>query len=697
VGIEYGSESMNTISLRQIRAFIAVGLILITSYALLALNPGLFWDDWVWPTQSSSENILVGRQLGVWWAGYFNNWIYSIQNFSYIFRALAIAGWLLSSAAFCFTLSKLRIVEGGLLYVTFALIAISHATLFRVVNSVAMYSVYLACFWCACAILAHLGRRSRWSWIAVPLFLFSFYLNSLFIMYAAFFGLMFFHQAMPALEKLLLGPSREWRALFRRLCAALACEVRAFFSDRSVWVWALLPVIFYAAKWATSVKSDLYGNYNAVGVDGVFSALTQTLAIFPGAMREYWATLWKNEPREQNFIFIWVAILLVRFFWNGESDLTIKRSFKFLLVGFCIFYFGALPYVAVGKPPSLTDLYDSRHAIVAIPGLAIIFLALCNILILGCVRHPIWNAWLRLASAGALVGLSVSYSVSFGAGLWWDWLRQESFIAKLSHEKEELSGASMVLIRDYSGASIYRGRKIWNYEYTGAVQRVFPEQTLMAVDVEEYGAWGINEAIVSDEKLRHRYNIKNVQISKPHAVLRIDGPKLEYLTSDLIPYLHDRYWGSGSGVLPPQAKFSYKLDWEYVEVAERVRDFAKAKTLLDSYRQHYGHYPMSSPAAEAEAGAVELVYHAARGVKIAPQPSWGGIPGIPTEAWNKVRREMEQSSNGQRGFQYWSDGRDYKLAYVGAPDYAYAKQAFPSFIDPARESYAIWTQGGLSW
>ena len=34
---------------------------------LIILNPGMYWDDWVWVFQPPEAHLEVGRELGVWW------------------------------------------------------------------------------------------------------------------------------------------------------------------------------------------------------------------------------------------------------------------------------------------------------------------------------------------------------------------------------------------------------------------------------------------------------------------------------------------------------------------------------------------------------------------------------------------------------------------------------------------------------
>lgn len=136
-----------------LRYFPLLAFSLLAGSFVIVGNPGLFWDDWVWIYQDPAENLRIGNELGIWWAGHLSNAIYATKNPVLLLKIVTLLACLIAAVAASYTLWKCNIIDITEAVLLTALLVSSHVAIVRFLNSVTMYNVYIASFWIGCALL----------------------------------------------------------------------------------------------------------------------------------------------------------------------------------------------------------------------------------------------------------------------------------------------------------------------------------------------------------------------------------------------------------------------------------------------------------------------------------------------------------------------------------------------------------------
>lgn len=663
--------------------------------ALIVCNPGYFWDDWVWIFHDSAENIQIGKELGVWWGGYLTTAINSLASPSIAMRITALVAWIVSGGAIALLLHRRGRVSASEAFQFFLLYCATHVAMIRFLTSVALYNVYIAAFWIGAAVLLT-GRRSwKARWLSLVFLFFSFYLNSLILLYALVVALLALDQLRRHVrltsDTMNMG---GWRKLSKlQLVAADAIAqsrqpLRKFARD-NVSLLAL-PFLFVIVKKLTTAKSQLYGTYNAIEGKLVLSSIGQSFGIIRPVLRDFFAISSRAVPPVALLASALVCFALLRLLPRATQRTSLRTAFEQLVLGLVFFAAAVYPYIIVDKPPQLTDFYDARNILPAVAGLDLILLALINIIDRGFARIPLLDRFGRDLLLAYVLGASISSGVLTGINLWHDWFRQMATMTYLRQHGDEVRDDRTFVFDDKSTQSRIGDRMIWNYEYTGNLIRTFGGRDHFGISINEYRTWPANVPLLNNAVMRRRFNIRDYDFRKPHVIVTIEDGLIPLKTPQVLGLAYSYLRGEDCQEQLGEY-FSLSMAQEFTEADQRAAEMFQIAAALAAYHRDHGHYPTATALTP---GSLPVHSILANG-DIAPPRVLGDVPDLfpaymPRPDTMRIRHRAPN-------YLYFSDGVDFKLVYSGASDLPYATQAHPGLIDSRNNGYGVWTSGARNW
>jgi hypothetical protein len=668
---------------------------------LIILNPGMYWDDWVWVFQPPEAHIEVGRELGVWWSGYFNNFIYSFQNSVFILRIIAFVGWCIG--AFCFT----WVIKGVLSLTTRealeigALIIASQACLIRFLNSTAFYNVYFMAFWIGAAVFIYAYHSKYSRLLSIPFFLFSFYLNSFLVVYCGGLLVIFItyvlqqdikgNQFVPQKDflrnfilnskKIFSYQKETWFKVFKNFIVSLN-------------IFILLPGVFFLVTKLMTTQSKLYGSYNHIEVGLIFGSFFQAIPLFFKVLNAYFS-LYERVPLLWILFFTILIYACVFLLQKNNVELTWPRILRKYFLAIAIFSLSIAPYLIVKKTPDLRDFYESRHGLIAIPAI-ILFIQGSLDLILKLVSKRVKSInKIRDFIFALLMGCSIASSNIFAMQLWGDWLRQSAIINFLADNKKVLETVNLFIIYDNSLNKI-GNRKIWNYEYTGNVHQVMNKQSYFAVDHSELESWPPDVPLVHEDELKKRFLMSNFQFSDQTSIvaLIVENTTKKFNKHEFIKLV--KSYISLKPEFFPEKFIKVSVTSVANTTSEQIIELQKINKALEQYKLKNGAYPPSQILTSKAKIIPQLKIHGLRTDISAPLPIYGNIPYLFPKYLTKPALMSNPNSLGA-SYVYFSDGIDYKLVYMNSADVFFIKQSHPDMIDPKRQGYGFWTDGAENW
>jgi hypothetical protein len=672
------------------------------------LNPGLFWDDWVWKYTDPAEHIRIGRELGVWWAGYLSQAINGSDQTALISRLIAFVGWTAAAAGFAISFWARQYVPRREAFFLFLAVCVCHVAVIRFVESMAMANTYIASFWIGCALLACRGDRPGWRIASMVFFVFSFHLNSMLVMYGLVLVVLFLDMmpSSPAFERArreqvtaqLPGTAVIAELLTRaRAVPGLVVEFL-----RKNFGFVSLPLVFIILIKIPSLvltiffttKTHLYSDYNSVRPWMIFGAIPGTLLLAQELSLQYLGML--NSLRPQIFIALlaFYAVLLAILPKASEVQ-SAKNALLMVGVGAILVVFGIFPYVLVSKPPKLGDFYESRHILVAVPGIVLIWLSLFALIpALAPAKLFRLGRLIQVSLVACLLSAGTSSMILQGVDLFKDWMQQEAIEGFLRSNQREFSEFKTVVFDEAAGFRI-GSRYIWNYEYTGALLAVFGGKERFGVSIQEYYSLPPNVSLLSLKDFRERYNIRDYDFSAPHLYLRVEDVPFRPRSLDLVTVAW-KYWSSQDYGQKIGEYFRFVTAREFTEADQRIAEMRPVVSALIAAKRKVGYYPTF---AYLNSGAEMLPQHA-----IGDHLLYSELNGIRQLGISFPRPRSDLSSGqsmpGQStepSFLYLSDGIDFKFLYVNAKDLPYAKQAYGSMVDLKRNGYGFWTGAAVNW
>lgn len=411
---------MVTSSSERFLGFRALGslffLYTLAHFPLLAFGDARFWDDWSLFKGEGAVTLSIFQQAGVPWVGHFHLlvmqvgwWLYPVLTFLCFFWVVVC----LSKISL-----KLGAGEQGAFWIAAfgAVVPLNFARVAAINASSAMLlTAFMSAWWLLVCV------RGRWHfflrWVALLVFLFSFQMGSLLVMFMAPLTSHFF------LRWREVGPIKTWSAAVREVFLSLDLLV--------------LPLLFWWLRNSYLKPSGLFANYNspAISVAAIWHLFEPLGDFLEGA--------WLVDGAGLGLILAGAVLLLIRagaVLLPQQKDETLSRSIVFCLIGLFAYFLATYPYVAVGKLPSYTVWTMTRLQITAQLALPVLLYGMVSFISarIGCRNGRTYVSMLVL-------GVFVCNWWAVYAEFYVDHLRQVALIQQFK-EVPELHGRNAILI-----------------------------------------------------------------------------------------------------------------------------------------------------------------------------------------------------------------------------------------------------------
>lgn len=427
-------------------------VIYITAHApLLGLAGARYWDDW--SLHESSPEIVLDtfRQAGALHFGYFHLLIIKYLNGCYSVLSFAL---FLVISLFVFGISRKIFGVQRVAFCIATIFAVSPLNFARVAGITFPYTVCLMLFVLAWYMLLSKSELPVRRIIIPLIFLLSFQMGSLLVLYLAPVA---FH----------LWQGRD-KGLVRRTVESADL--------------LMLPVIFWIVRGLWLQPYGMFHEYNhpSFHAGQVLSTVAPMLdyLLGQGIVLNFSAVM---------IIFAFSAYLGPRswgFKSYGVAPVPLAMSAGIAILGLFLTFLGLFPYIAVGKMPSFVGWTETRHQVAAMFGFAVMM------------------AGIVLAISELLserVGRSLNvFLVILGVVNWWsvyaefyiDHAKQIS-LTKIMETNSSLREGNFIIV-DVTGMGAFRTSSGWG-ELTGIHSRAGNPPSSLIVDylaIGDYGGWG---------------------------------------------------------------------------------------------------------------------------------------------------------------------------------------------------------------
>lgn len=676
----------------------------------ILINPGLFWDDWVWIYQSKESAIQIGRELGIWWAGYLTNYINGLENPAITMRWVSLISWIIGSGSFSYVIYKENLVSGRDSFLIFLLCISTQISPLRFVISLSMYNVYIASFWLGCAVLKMDIKSSYKVPLSAAFFLGSFYLNSILALYSFLLvSSWVVKKNYPINNAKYFKIFRDNINLFNRgnlagkdhhpegnyddkviakiyTLESLRIIALKFFKENLFWI--LLPITFTLVKKISSTSSATYGNYNKIDLGHLFQSIFDSFSQIFSATK-FLVSLGSLHPRALFLVFFLISLIFLWLIPNSKK-LPTEKLFSKLIFGILLFMASVMPYLIVGKPPIIGDPYESRHLMLGVFPLIFIVLTSVNIFIAIVFKDEKNKLYAKNILVSYLLATSISSAFISGMGLWRDFFSQKAFQNFIEDNKSRFKDITTFIIIDKTKDRFYGNRMIWAYEFTGNLVNIYPNKDHLAVKLEEFNSWPIGVSFLREDFYKKRYNFDNYQFSNRQALITIDNGKDSFKYFRIFSLVKSYMYNED---LKEQLQnfIEVKSGDVFIDADKHVINLVKIKKSLESFRIKNGQYPLSGT--DSNNGYVVKRINTGNSL----DPAIGDIPRL-FPGYMKKPKEMVLYKPLYPYYLYYSDGKNYKLIYNNANDIHYVAQAYPDLIDLNRvAAYGFWSEGARSW
>jgi hypothetical protein len=315
---------------------LVIGLAYTLAWGALLVNRGFYWDDWTLVGLSPAALVDGFRELGLPWAGYFFVALFALPLPGLVAHVLVFFAYLLSALILHAVLRRspgLSRMDALVAALVFAVLPVNYARI-AVIDLTYGFSLlaFLAATWLLIRYLEDGGRARRLA--ALGLFLASFSTASLLVLYVV----------PVALAALIVWRSRRmppWTFALR-------------YAD-----FVALPIAYWLVKAAFFKPSGVYEGYNALTVRGLTGVPGSLLSIPNQVLVEPLTRAVSVAGLLGVLVGVGIGIWLLRRSREVERGSFVSAP-ALALIGIVVLALGVIPYLAVGRIPTIWD-WSSRH------------------------------------------------------------------------------------------------------------------------------------------------------------------------------------------------------------------------------------------------------------------------------------------------------------------------------------------------
>jgi len=443
---------------------VIVALVYLCAQGLMFLDKGLYWDDWTWYRQPWGMLADSSRQLGSMWPAWTLAAPYQSTTSVWVARAVAATCYLLASLWFLGILRRLGIdrTTGLVMALCFAAFPVNGA---RIPIATAAYGVSLALFVGGFRlVVASLDRPSPWvrSGAAAALLL-SLRTASFGVLLPVVFGYVIWREGAAR-------DVRRWPAI-------------AFHHAELV----LIPVAYVLLRLFVFIPSRTYGTYN-----------TMTLVTVRSGIADVPSALWRSlvDPTVRGVgqlagvvgFGAALAVLALMFLGRraGDEAMSRRTAAKYVIVGLALVVVALLPYLLVGKMPSLDD-FSSRHQLLVPFGAALAFGGALRFVFGREKRGTVAMIVVAALLLGGFVAADISNNVSYLTERY----KNLAMMEAMQTLPEFRSATTFTFIDRTPNLSADRRARVRVTEYAGMMTEAFGDQTRFGAQADEFARLGM--------------------------------------------------------------------------------------------------------------------------------------------------------------------------------------------------------------
>jgi hypothetical protein len=465
---------------------------LISNIFLLLNFNAIYWDDWVWFYQDDISFVYEAfDQLKLGYKGDFFLFLMNIDFYGgYPFRVFVFIATFISGLCLYYIISKVDYFDkhSRFFIVLFFLVAPLYSS--KMIPSIAHFYLPVMFFFIGFTTLVKFvhSKNVLYRILALILFTLSFSTNSVLVFYfIIFIFLYYFH--------------------FNSFNGILEFIKNMLLISKKYIDFLLIPFLYYIYKSIYMVPFGLYDGYNSVSLLKMLNPIKYLDSIG----RNFFDPIFSSLQETSSIIgFLIFFIYCIDIFKKSKHLNTIedenKKQLLLLVIGFIIFIFATMPYIAVGKMPSIDNM-NSRFQILLSLGFSIMLYYIIMLIFANKVKKYILSI------------LCLSFVVfHIKDQLLWniDWQYQQSIQENFKTFEIVKNNSTFIVINNLDN-KLYNKRRQSFYELNGISKKAFGDDKRFFVN-------NINE--INSYKIYREYKHHNFSSwidSQPITIYFVDA------------------------------------------------------------------------------------------------------------------------------------------------------------------------------
>ena len=497
------------------------------SYGLILLNDGLFWDDWTVFNQLPATRLSTSTELGFFinWSAYLHNLLLDLNFGIYLERGLIFFAFLFAAFFLFDVLGKIKEIDPKSKLFIVLLFALFPLNALRIAICTIQYSLsyfmFFSGFWLLAKFLS--SKRIVNRMLALVLIFISYSTNSL----LAFYPLLILF--------IIYADKINYRSI-----SVLLSKGREYLD------FVLSPIIFIVIKFIFYPSYGEYAGYNQLSLDAALSGLITFPFVFYASFIRVLHVIFIDFTVHADYYLIIAFLVFALLNWHfsrfkkQEATPSVRNhDMIFLGLGFLFYFLGALPYLIIGKIPTL-NFWDSRFQLLLPLGASLILYYSIRVLF---TRLEIANEKVIIFFLSLVLTLFVAMNISVCLDYQKDWFKQLSLIGQLKSSKI-IRANTTFLFTDEPAALYNAGKRHYAfYEYTGLLKYALADDSRFGDKAWrlDLGDMGRNKDGYIKAAANLLYNMGHWEYSQPQYEVTIVPGDFNLSTKGTVALIISRY------------------------------------------------------------------------------------------------------------------------------------------------------------
>jgi hypothetical protein len=313
------------------KEFLIVSVLYTTSFALMLINQGIYWDDWTLYNQAPSNLLIQFQENGNILIGYLHIFLMSLPEAVIVYHTIIFLTYLLSAFFLLQTLKKTQYFDTTarlLIVIIFAIFPINEA---RITLICSPYAFTYLLFFCGLWLTTryHVNQRYSNRILALICFFTSFMIPSFIVFYVLIILLIALKEDI--LKKITL------------------IKIKKFTLKHLDFI--LLPIIFGIIRYQFLMPKGIYEltNYNQITLFSIIKSPVNTIFAINESIIETIFTSLQSLTNFTTYSIIAISILYLAIKRKNHNIQPTRNNQLYLLIGIIIFYISIFAYIAVGR------------------------------------------------------------------------------------------------------------------------------------------------------------------------------------------------------------------------------------------------------------------------------------------------------------------------------------------------------------